>query len=276
MKSLLILFLLATVALPARVQAALIAYDGFETQTIGNLGGQTGGSNWTAPTWTAITSVQVAAGGLNYNNGAISINGGAQAAQFVDNANSDSAVSRSFPAQTGTVYFSFLFTAPTGLEMSDFLGFQLNNDTLELSSGTIGLRNNAGNPFFARISSSSDTQAQNANSAVNANSTDTFLLVGKLSHSGGNYNRMDLFVNPSSLTEPGTPTITATANTGINSVSMFNVRNVNLDSGDLYRFDELKIGTTFASVVTPIPEPSGVLLALSGVAGLVYWRRRAS
>ncbi len=48
---------------------ALLLEENFNGLTVGNLGGQNG--------WTAVAGVNVTAGGQNYSNGSITINGGA-------------------------------------------------------------------------------------------------------------------------------------------------------------------------------------------------------
>jgi len=259
-----------------QAHAALVAYDGFETENIAALGGQSGGTGWSAGTWSAVSGVNVQAASLSYTGGAVSVNGGSQTAAILNDTNNNSAVSRSFPSQTGTVYFSFLFAAPAGLEETDFLSFQLNNDTNELSSAAIGMRNNMGNPFFTRLSTSGSATGTTVNSSINTDSLATFFLVGKLTKSATNYDRIDLFVNPTALTEPVSADATSSADSGIGTVSVFNIRSVNLDASDLYRFDEVRIGTSYADVVTAVPEPSSLILVGCGLAGLLVWRRLRS
>ena len=91
----------------------------------------------------------------------------------------------------------------------------------------------------------------------------TYRLVGKLSKTaGGNYNRVDLFINPTTATEPATPDATDTADSGVAALSVFGVRTFNFDDGDRYQFDDVTVGTTFADVAG-VPEPTTLaLLAL--------------
>jgi hypothetical protein len=62
-------------------------------------------------------------------------------------------IEATFAAQTGTIYFSFLFRPESGAGADDFIQFSLNNDTDITSSGSIGdLSTTSGaNRFAARI-----------------------------------------------------------------------------------------------------------------------------
>lgn len=269
----------ACLALSTTSHATLIAYDGFEGYTSNAaLQGNSGGSGW-ATNWSSASTVLTVSPltPITYTGGAITLSGGTRAAQVSTLGTTDNVASRSFTSQTGTVYFSFLFRIETGAGADDFIQFSLNNDTDIANSGSIGdLSNVSGaNTFSARIGAlSGGTSVQSTTSAVGAT---TFLLVGKISKTTeGNYNKMSLFVNPTTLTEPGVVSASQTADAGFTALSYFTVRVSNLESTDQYRFDELRIGTTWADVVTaPIPEPSA-WATLTGMAALstVLLRRR--
>jgi len=260
-------------------RATLIAYDGFETYTSGaNLSGNTGGTGW-ATNWSAIaTGVNVVTAGtpLAYNAGAIQVNGGTRAVSVSALDTTDNVASRSFSAQSGTVYFSFLFRLAVGTSDNDFIQFSLNDNTLIANSGSIGDLSNVAdaNQFATRIGGLSGGTSVNSSTSV-AQAT-TYLLVGKISKvSSTNYNRMELFINPTTTTETGV-VATQNASAGISSISFFTVRVSNIEATDQYQFDELRIGTTWADVV-PIPEPAS-WTALAGGLGLLaglFRRRRA-
>lgn len=263
----------ACLALSTTAHATLIAYDGFEGYTSGAaLQSNSGGSGW-ATNWSSAGTVLTVSPStpLTYTSGAITLSGGSRAAQVSTTGTTDNVASRSFANQTGTVYFSFLFRIETGAGSDDFIQFSLNNDTDISNSGSIGDLSNVGgaNTFSARIGAlSGGSTAQSTTSAVGAT---TFLLVGKISKTTeGNYNKMSLFVNPSTLTEPGVVSASQSADAGFAAFSFFTVRVSNLESTDQYRFDELRIGDTWADVVTasaPIPEPSA-WATLTGAAAL--------
>jgi hypothetical protein len=268
------------VVLSPTARATLIAYDGFETYTSDAvLNTNAGGSGW-ATAWSSVNSVKVVAPSspITYASGAVTINGGTRAAEVADpDGNNgvalDNAASRSFTAQTGTVYFSFLFRVENGAGADDFIQFSLNNDTSITNSGSIGdLSNVSGtNAFAARIGGNSG--GSSVNSTTSATGGTTFFLVGKISKtSGGNYNLMELFVNPTTLTESGV-VATQSADSGIAAISYFTLRISNLETTDQYRFDELRIGTTWADVV-PVPEPSACAAVAGGLVLMAAALRR--
>jgi hypothetical protein len=262
------------------VQASLIAYDSFDTYTSGTaLNSTSGGTGW-ATNWSTVANVTAATPGssLSYSNGAVSLSGGPRVAQIGNASNGDNQASRTFASQTGTLYFSFLFNLNTSLGASDndFIQFSLNNDTNIANSGSIGdLSNSPGiNTFSARIGGTSGGTTAQSTTTI-GNST-TYFLVGKMSKVSASttYNRMDLFINPNSLTEPGTTDATQTlTSSGNTAVSFFTLRTDSIDSTDLYWFDELRIGTTWADVVAA-PEPAAWALLLGGLGMLAVLRRR--
>ena len=92
---------------------------------------------------------------------------------------------------------------------------------------------------------------------------------------GTNYDRVDLFVNPTSLDEPGTASATAAFDSGLSTVDDLLIRTVGLDGGDFYVIDNLRIATTFSEAIV-VPEPSAAAaLALAAAGRLTARRRRA-
>lgn len=265
-------------------RAALIAYDGFESYSIGGLSGGNAGTGttgasgetgWSAA-WNAVSGINVASASLSYSNGTVVVNGGNQVAQIDGATNNTDAADRAFTSQTGTLYFSFLFSSTTGsLSTDDFIHFMLNNDTVNTNSGGIGKLTTTDLTLGARIGTTNGgTTTSSSTSMVDGA---TYFLVGKISKvSSSNYNQIDLYINPSSNIEPGTTSATSSASGGFSSIPVFSLRTFNLDVGDAYRFDELRVGTTFADVVpTSVPEPSAVTLLCGGVAMFLNRRRRA-
>jgi hypothetical protein len=247
---------------PRRAEAALVAYEGFESYTAdAALSGGSGGTGWTA-NWAAVAGVNVKAATLSYSNGSVVVAGGSLSGGVDDATNSASAASRSFAAQTGTVYMSLLMAMPVGLSTDDFIHFMFNDDTVNTNSGGFGKINQTDARLGARIGMGNG--GGTTNSTVSLTGTDTFFLVGKISKvASTNYNRLDFYINPSSLTEPVTANAVSSADSGISTINFFSMRTVALDALDRVQFDELRFGTTFADV---LPEPTtGVLMMLGAV-----------
>jgi hypothetical protein len=190
-------------------------------------------------------------------------------------ANGSSALLRPLGAAFGSdqpLYFSFLFRCNNASPLPNQDFFQVGFDGDAAASG--------GNPrlsigvnvisttippdqpfrFFARSTTAIASSAFDDTTDVAAGTT--YFLVGRLSGAGGNFDRVDLFVNPFTLALPVTPSATITLDSGIASVSNFYIRSAGLDSGDAYVVDELRVGRDYESVV---PEPGSAALAAAGL-----------
>lgn len=261
--------LLVSLAAATPANAALLAYDPFD-YAVGDLTGNSGGTGWSAA-WAARTEMDVVAASLSYSKGEITASGGSAAAQITSLIGSaqDNVANRTFAPQTGDVYFSVLFKPAAGLDTNDFLQFIVNDDTDLHNAGSVGLRNSTENGFFARIrTSSADTNAKSNVQAVLGN---TYLLVGKFFKSaGGSYDKMSVWVDPQTLAEPAA-SATVMSSSGSATVSYLTMRTSDMEVGDQFQFDELRIGTTWADVV---PEPATLtLLALGAVVAALRGRR---
>ena len=261
----------------SQTHAALIAYDGFSYTNGATINGTNGGTGWTSA-WTADASFvnYSSSTALTYSSGTVSVTGDNRTA--IAGGAFSPLVDRTFAAQTGTVYFSFLFryeaTAGGTIDADDFVHFMLNNDNATANSGGIG-KINSDARLGSRIGGSNG--GTTTNSATNMIAGNTYFLVGKISASGAsgaNYDQMDLFINPTSGTEPGTTSATDVADAGFSSLSHFTIRTNAVDANDAFLFDELRVGTTFADVVPVIPEPSVGLLAIAGLGVAIARRRR--
>ncbi len=129
------------------------------------------------------------------------------------------------------------------------------------------------------LSTAGDTATGNSTSgSVNAVTGTTVFLLGRFSTDGSpssvNYDRMELWVNPTSLTL-GTADATVDFNSGLapsTGFGSFGMRVVNLAAGEEMRFDELRIDTALIGVV-PEPASAGMLLGGLALASLVRRRR---
>jgi hypothetical protein len=129
------------------------------------------------------------------------------------------------------------------------------------------------NNFFARSGSSGTGSSVNSTTATASNSTNYFL-VGVFSQGvGGQYEQVDLFVNPTDPTL-ATDTVAASATStapNMTQLSMFTIRTAVLEGDESIYVDELRISNSLGEVFN-VPEPSS--LALLCLGGLLIARRR--
>ncbi|WP_202921738.1 autotransporter-associated beta strand repeat-containing protein [Anatilimnocola aggregata] len=241
-------------ALEDRRLLALIASDGFEDYTAGaqlesSAGvGLNGGTGWTEA-WNVAdasrTGVTVVSGGLSYAGGGLSIQGGTQAMQYVATETSVTQfISRAIPAESGTVYLSFLYNNTVNADgTDDFL--QVGFDSGALPNPRVSAIDE--NNLFTARSGTSTSGASNISSTTNT----TYLLVLKAEKvsTSTTYNRVSLFVNPTTTSEPVTPSAVTTTNGGLGSAAFLAFRKARLEIGDTFLFDELRVGTSYADVV---------------------------
>lgn len=266
-------------------RAVVIASDNYESYANGaQLNGQTGGTGFSGAyvvDSTKLPNVTAASKSLTYAGGAVGSSGGANAVSLSGLTDSVNLVSRPFTSQSATVYFSFLYNAGTGSQSNeDFLQFGLSDLTTGEPKSSVGSAGTAAGTvpvqFFVRVPNGG-TSAFSGSGLTLAENT-TYLLVGKASKVAGSstYNQIDLYVNPTTLTEPATATATSTvaAGTGTASVSNFILRTARTEAADSYFYDNLTIGTTYADVVSAVPEPAAAGLLGAAAVGLLCRRRR--
>jgi hypothetical protein len=261
----------------ATTHAALIAYDGFESYTVGtSINGGSGGTGWGSNNWVgseantgdaaAITKT------MSYSGGDVSVNGGSTALRL-QNDNGHLAI-RSYAAQTGTVYISYLFETNDSSEFfQQWNTGRENFDGADTDSASVMQRlDGSTEKFGARLNSNS---TQNFGSSPTVANNTTYFVVARMSKDGtGYYNMMDMMINPTSLTEPGSWDITNVQNTdtGLNELTSLGFRLVGLSTGDQYFIDEIRVGSSYDAVV--IPEPSTFLLMGVALTAVVFFRRR--
>ncbi|WP_438481313.1 PEP-CTERM sorting domain-containing protein [Oleiharenicola lentus] len=262
--------LLASVVFVGALNAQ-ITYESFNYTVGANLAGQT---NWiSANTGTApvIASGNLSVTGLEASSGnSVSFAGG----------NFQEALGAVASVTSGTVYYSLalnLSSLPTGTATYSFA----------LSTGGT---NYAAAVWLRPATGGYEIGLSNrSNSAANYSSTlyttgETVFLVGQYSFVAGAANDTSaLWINPAPATfaagSAPTATLTALGGTDMTAVTQFLLRGA--AGSPAGAFDELRVGTTWASV-TPaaaaaIPEPSTYAAIFGGLAlvGAVVYRRRS-
>lgn len=259
----------AALAVPA---TAAVVTDNFNAYTandpLNGLNGGTGsGINWTSA-WTATTTPKITAAALEGSLG-VGVSG---------TSNANALATRTFDPQSGTLYASALINI-SALDSGDFFVFQLSDTATGnvAHTASFGIQNNASNTFLTRFGSS-NTPNQ-ASSATGASANTTYLLVARISkgntalRDGSNniiYDKLDLWVDPTSEASPLATTLnlSSTAKATLTQLQTLNIRTVDFADTVTLRFDDVRIGTTFAEVV---PEPASVWTL--GLGAMMFLRR---
>jgi hypothetical protein len=245
----------------------LIAYEGFESYSVGGLDGAGGtDSGWTG-SWNAeAAGVAVASVSLSYLQGDVEIEGGGQALR-ITNIVSYLAAWRPFDQQVlpSSVYFSALVRGISKTS-GDFLVSLGVKGPLALAdhshacgfdfgypSGRINAEVYNGSRSGTRVSTGETVQFGT-----------TYLIVARVSRGGADdhYEISDVLVNPTTLAEPASGWTRATRSDCDNtSLDRFLVRTYFLGASDDYLIDEIRVGKTYEAVVPP-PIPSGTLMTI--------------
>jgi hypothetical protein len=293
--------LAAASASPAGAQ--LVCYDGFEDYAAdarvesgsnGSSGtGIDGGIGWGGAydVNNAIKSLvrieNRASSPVNYSNGDIVFHGGSRALRFYDVANGTYAVRRplgvTLDAAAGdSLWFSVLFRTAAGgaspLSNQDFfqIGFDDNanadagNPRVSIGSNAVSSTFPSGACFFAR--SGTDPLASAFHGSLPIVAATTYLLVAQVRPNGGVFDTVHLYVNPSNLDDPGPPSATLTAPSGLGTLSHAFIRTSGLDNGDAYVLDEWRVGRNYGSVVGSLRNALEILPAsVPGASPTLRW-----
>jgi len=278
------------VSVSGNLQAALVAFDGFEDYSVGDQledgsdNGLNGGVGWTDEWNVNGTSrrsdLTIVSGGLSFNKGTVVNKGGDRALRLLMSANEGGTphiVNRPFPTQSGTMYMSLLFeTATADIPAGDdFVQYGMDSSNANPRTSVSHRINTGLDPDDFDFHSRAGTGG-NGFADIGTVANQTYFLVIRARDTGGdtNYDVVDLWVDPLSP-NPGPPDGTEGGGAGISSLSQFVHRIAFLETGDQYVIDNVRIGSSFASVI-PTPEPSTLLIwsLLAGLGIGLGWRRR--
>jgi hypothetical protein len=241
-------------AVAASSEATIIAYDDFSYQTPVKLSGQNGGTGW-GSAWGAISpGPNIVDPDTNLvDNSALG---------FFNQNNPNLAVRSLASSFSGNqVFVDFYLQIDNGsLTNNDFLAFWFDS-TLNPGNADHTSRPNFG--IKADIGSSTN----------NSHLDKTYHIVALLSKTTGNYNQLDLWLNPL-VTELSTPDLRTTGNSGLASFDKIGFRSANLDTGDSVLIDNLRLSTTWNEAMN-IPEPATLALLGIGFAGIGLRARKA-
>ncbi len=249
-------------------RAALLAFEDFEDYDPGALLHEAnGGTGWSGG-WNILeesqAEVTILDAGLVYNAGEVFIDGGARAASLATAGISGAPVLGNRPLQAnpqGTIYYSFLFESSSMVQGDDdFIQWGFNSEN---ANPVISVGERPGGPlgapdFFSRASTASSVPPT-AWAEIGAENDVTNFMVARASKNGSagdNYDTVELWVNPTTLNPSDADAIVSTADTGIDNLQEFLVRVAFLEDGDNYNFDRIRVGESFADVMSDAPPPT--------------------
>ncbi|MEJ5238671.1 PEP-CTERM sorting domain-containing protein [Limisphaera sp. VF-2] len=261
--------------------------DGFNYAEGERLGGTTSGVNWTAGNSTGTGSATIASGASLTYPGLPSLGGLGVLSTGVPSSNRDRGVviapdinSLANWSDLGALYVSYLLRVDEGPTGNPRLLSAYRDST-----GGGGGFTPSGGLFVGTDLKLGVAKVANNDIAWTADpltSGQVYLVVWRYRYvDGADNDELALWVNPpagsfgaaeSSVPAPTVVTTTGADDVGINSFH-FTVRSTGqaqYNGGGTYALDELRVGTTWASVV--VPEPSAA--ALLGLGGLALWRLR--
>lgn len=245
------------------LDADLAVEETFEDYEAGGLSGLAGGSGFLGA-YSSESFATIVDRSMQYASGAIRSDGGGRAL-CVSSGNSNGAVFyREFYARGPvTLYMGLLYEQTMDYAAGDtdeFVSFGVRYGTVDQPYTGIFVRPQFG--AFKLGIRYSTTQDQYSSFAVAPN-TVNFAVIKMEKTSGletSRYDRVSLYVNPSSRTEPATPDATigdVLQNTYVNLISL---RTYMFETGDACYIDNFRLGRTFESVLPPRESTRTLLL----------------
>jgi len=224
--------------------------------------------------------VNVVAQSMSYDGGDFAILGGDQALSIggagVPGSTIDHTPRRQFNTQTGDVWYSFLLQPganTTGEAASrDFFQVAFDEqppraDSLTLSTIIDNQHDPSNDHYFgARAGGSGNA---NDMSSVKSLPGTTYLVVGHLVEtSPGDYETSEIYINPTTLSAPSTPTATASFDIAdpLTAIETVRCRISLFESGDEMLVDELRVGRSYLDVLAIYENK------VRDAAPVAYWR----
>jgi len=188
---------------------------------------------------------------------------------YSTNANPAAQWNFASPAQND-IFIEFTVSYTGALQNNDFAVFYFGNST----GPNIGMKANCDgactNDLFVRMGGAGWSPFNYINPLDAQPEPASYHLFGRLSKTGssGNYNRFDLWFNPTAAEKASLTgwDAYATGNSGYSSFSSFGIRTANLDAGDTVNFNDVTINA--------VPEPGTVSLLGLAFVGMAAMRRR--
>jgi hypothetical protein len=166
-----------------------------------------------------------------------------------------------------SLYMSFVMKAPVG----QYYEMEFKKDSLE-DAGRIG---GIGNNVDSAANSYLRSNAGATSTSIAPTTTNPMLYVVKFDFLSGNNDTVSVYVNPTLGTMPGTATL---VKTGAGDMSFDGMTLASFQGNSITtNFDEIRFGTTYASVTpTQTPEPGTIALLAMGLLSLLAyaWRKR--
>ncbi len=233
-----------------------VAGDDVEDYSLGGLDGQGHGYGW-LNNFSAITEIQIVEHAMRYQNDSLVERGGNQAI-WIPQSSSSTAIHREFYPQNGdSLYLGFLFevVAESG-DLSDFFQIGFNN-TIDMPTISILHRDNT---FGIRVGTVGPDYYSSVTSQVGQVSLVILKISKTVSGEENNFNKTELFVNPSTTSEPTNATLTVNSTLSSAAYSYLVCRNTLMEAEDVYALDMIRIGQTYESVIAPISLGTVILI----------------
>jgi hypothetical protein len=268
---------LAAISCPTRSCAGLLVYDGFDYNSATLTGNNGGGGLWTGA-WAAQGASNLLsnpATNLNYTAGhrtLVTTGSSVQSIGGFQQVDARSWDTSGRFAEGNAIWFSSLINITSGIDFR-FWAISANNNVYN----GIGLAV-FGSTLSGRIIGANDNQISGT-SGLGLTAGQDHFVVGRIGFEAGSLITLNVWLDPDLGSTPSLADSVSTSRV-MPAVSEASWRYALIRSGTRspndFRFDEVRIGTDFASVseFTAVPEPGSLLLVAPALAFFLSRRRR--